>query len=69
MDVSYLPRTVWNSLSRDAKELTACVVVPAKIESLASIKCVQLEHFRVNGHAALFASLSPTILEGMGCRG
>ena len=57
--VLHAPSTAaYNSLSLDDREITACVVVPAKVGCLSSIKCVQPELFRVAGHAAQFTSLS-----------
>ena len=55
--------------SPDDREITAGVLVPAKIGFRPSIKWVHPELFRVTGQAAQPAPLSPTILAGMGCRG
>ena len=65
--VVHAPRTrAWNSLSPDDREITVCVVAPAKIGCLPSFKCVQPELFRVTRQVAQFASLTPTILGGSG---
>ena len=64
------PRTgAWNALSPDDREMTACVVAPAKIGRLTSFKRVQPELFRVTRQAAQLPSLTPTILGGNGLSG
>ena len=62
------PRTAaLNSRSPDDREITAFVVVPAKIGCLPQHQ-VCATTFRVTRLAAQFTSPSPAILEGMGCR-
>ena len=50
------------SLSLDGREITGCVVVPAKI-GCRPIRCVHPGLFRVTGQEPQFASMSPAILK------
>ena len=68
--ILHAPRTTaHHSPSPNDREITTCVVVPAKIGCLPSFRSVHPQLFSVTVRAAQFASLSPTILDGTGCRG